>query len=96
MNINPFIELFAAIAEIYWWVLLFSIILSWLMHFGIINRFNPVVAKIYEILFKLTEPVLKKIRRYMPDLGGVDFSPVVLLLALSFVKNALFTYFYKY
>ena len=96
MNINPFIELAAALLDLYYWVLLFWILLSWLIAFGVINRFNPVVAKAQEVLYKLTEPVLRKIRRYMPDLGGVDISPVVLMLGIWFIKKVLFTYFYKY
>jgi YggT family protein len=96
MNINPFIELAAAILDLYYWVLMFWIILSWLMAFGVINKFNPVVAKASEVLYKLTEPVLRKIRRHMPDLGGVDLSPIILIFGIWFIKKVLFTYFYKY
>ena len=96
MNINPFIELIAAVLDLYWWVLMFWIILSWLTVFGVINRFNPAVAKASEVLYKLTEPVLRRIRRYIPDLGGVDISPVFLLLGIWFIKKVMFTYFYTY
>lgn len=96
MNLNPFIELIAAIADLYWWVLMFWIILSWLTSFGVINRFNPVVAKASEVLHKLTNPVLRRIRPYMPELGGVDLSPVVVLLGLWFIKRVLYAYFYVY
>lgn len=96
MNINPFIELIAAILDLYWWVLIFWVVLSWLAAFGVINRFNPAVVKISEVLHKLTDPALRRIRRYMPDLGGIDISPIILLLALSFTKKVLFTYFYSY
>ena len=100
MNINPFIELLVAVLDLYWWVLVLSVILSWLTAFGVINRFNPVVAKVSEILYKLTEPLLRRIRkgvmRYMPDLGGIDLSPVILLLAIWFFQRVLYTYFYKY
>lgn len=96
MNINPFVELFAAILDIYWWVVLFAVIMSWLTSFGVINRFNPAVAKMSEVLYKLTEPAMRRIRRYMPDLGGIDLSPMVLLLGIWFLKRVLFTYLYKY
>ncbi len=100
MNINQFIELLVAVLDLYWWVLVFSVILSWLTAFGVINRFNPAVAKISEILHKLTEPLLRRIRRvimkYLPDLGGMDLSPVILLLAIWFFQRVLYTYFYKY
>lgn len=75
---------------------MFSVVLSWLTAFGVVNRFNPVVAKASEVVYKLTEPFLRRIRRYMPDLGGVDLSPIILLLALWFLKRVLYTYFYKY
>lgn len=96
MNINPFVELIAAVLDLYWWVLMFWIILSWLTSFGVINRFNPVVSKVSEVLYKLTEPVLRRIRRYMPDLGGIDISPIVVMLAIWFLKRVLYTYFYSY
>lgn len=96
MNINPFIELIVLILDLYWWVLLFWVVISWLSAFGVINHFNPVVAKIADVLERLTDPVLRRIRRYMPNLGGVDISPVVVLLAIWFVKRILYTYFYRY
>ena len=95
MNINPFIELIAAILDLYSYVLVFYIILSWLTSFGVINRFNPAVAKVSEILYKATEPVLRKIRRHVPDLGGIDISPIVVFLGIWFIKRVLFTYFYR-
>jgi YggT family protein len=96
MNINPFIELFVAILELYWWVLMLSVILSWLSSFGIINRFNPVVAKVSEVVYKLTEPLLRRIRRYLPDLGGIDISPIIVLLGIWFLKRVMYAYFYRY
>lgn len=95
MNINPFIELIATIIGIYSWVLGIYIIMGWLIAFNIINQYQPFVSKLYYYLKRLTEPVLNKIRRYMPDLGGIDISPIILILGLQFIKSALFTYFYK-
>jgi len=96
MNINPFIELFVAVIDLYWWVIMFSVVISWLTSFGVVNQFNPIVAKVSEVLYKLTEPFLRRIRRYMPDLGGIDLSPIVLLLGIWFLKRVLITYFYTY
>jgi YggT family protein len=96
MNINPFIDLIVAVLNLYGWVLVLWIIISWLISFDIINRHSPFVAKISEVLFKLTEPVLRRVRRYMPDLGAIDISPIVVFLFIHFLTNVLHTYFYTY
>ncbi len=96
MNINPFIDLLGAVISLYTWVLIIHILLSWLVAFNIINGYQPIVRKIQEVLFRLTEPVLNPIRRYMPNLGGIDISPIVLFLLLRFTMSVLYTYFYTY
>ena len=96
MNINPFIDLIVVLLNLYGWALILWIIVSLLLTFDVVNRYNPVVAKIYEVLYKLTEPVLRRIRRYMPDLGVVDLSPIVVFIAIRFVSNLLYTYLYTH
>lgn len=68
-------------------LLIIWIILSWLISFNIINEYQPFVQKIYTALQRLFEPVLHPIRRFMPDLGGLDLSPIVLFLALQLLSN---------
>jgi YggT family protein len=94
MNINPFIELIGTVITLYSWVLGIYIILHWLIAFNIINRYQPFVSKTLYVLGQLVEPALGRIRRYMPDLGGIDISPIVLILGLQFISRALYTYFY--
>ncbi len=77
--------LLAAI-QIYRWVVIGAIIMSWLVQFNIVNRHNQIVATIGEILYRLTEPVLRPIRRFVPNLGGIDISPIVLFLILLFFE----------
>ena len=96
MNINPFIDLIITILNLYGWILISWIIVSLLITFDVINRYNPFVAKISEALYKMTEPVLRRIRRYMPDLGVVDISPIIVFIVIRFVSNFLYTYFYSY
>jgi YggT family protein len=60
--------------------------LSWLVHFGVVNTRNQFVSMIGEFLWRLTEPGLRPIRRFVPKFGGVDISPIVLILALLFVQ----------
>ncbi len=72
---------------LYTYVVIAAVILSWLMGFGIVNPHNDMVRSIYYALNAVTEPLLRPIRRMMPNLGAVDISPVVLLLGLFFVQS---------
>lgn len=96
MNLNPFINLIVTILNVYGWILIIWIILSILISFDIINRYNPVVSKISHALYKLTEPVLGKIRKYMPDFGVIDISPIIVFLAIRLITDMLYTYLYTY
>lgn len=95
MNINPFIDLISTIIGLYNWVLIVWILLGWLINFNIVNPYQPFVRKVMEILSRLTEPVLRHIRRFIPPIAGIDFSPIILFLALGFIKGALYTYLYR-
>lgn len=77
------------IINLYIWTLLAYIISSWLVAFKIINPWQPVVRMIINFLARLHEPILRQVRRYMPDLGGIDLSPIVLFLAAQFIRNLL-------
>ena len=80
------------VIQAYIWVLIASAILSWLVAFDVINRRNPFVTKVGLFLYRLTEPLLRPIRRVLPLIAGVDLSPLVLILLLMFVRNLLFEY----
>ena len=77
------------IINLYIWTLLAYIISSWLVAFKIINPWQPVVRMIINFLARLHEPILRQVRRYMPYLGGIDLSPIVLFLAAQFIRNLL-------
>ena len=66
-----------------------SVILSWLVQFGVINRSNPIVNQLGESLHRLTEPALRPIRNVLPDLGGIDISPIILIVGIEFVRRLL-------
>jgi YggT family protein len=87
-----FLNLVSTVISIYVWLLIAQAILSWLVAFGIVNRYNRVVATIGDFLWRITEPLLRPIRRVIPDLGGIDISPVILILLLWFVRNLMFEY----
>ncbi len=77
--------------DIYWWIIIASAIFSWLYAFNVVNPRNQFVGTVGNMLFRLTEPVLRPIRNLMPDLGGIDISPIVLLLLLFFLRQFLIT-----
>lgn len=77
--------------NLYTWVLILSAIFSWLFAFNVINSSNQVVNTIGTMLYNLTEPALRPIRRFMPNLGGIDISPVILLLIIFFIRSLLWT-----
>ena len=80
------------VIDIYTWIVIAGAIMSWLVAFGVVNVRNQFIRIVVDLLFRLTEPVLRPIRRILPNLGGVDISPVVLLLGLFFVRSLLWEY----
>ena len=89
---NSLVILISQIIELFIWLLIIQAILSWLITFGIINTQSSFVNMIGNFLYKVTEPLLKHIRRFLPDFGGVDISPVILIILLIFFRNLLFEY----
>jgi YggT family protein len=83
----PLLRFVAMIIEMYIWVIIIGAVLSWLVAFDIVNRRNRVVYLIGDSFYRMTEPVLRPIRRVMPDLGGLDLSPVILILGLIFLRD---------
>lgn len=94
MNINPFLNLISTILSLYSFVLFLAIVINWLTAFNILNTRSNFVNKLSFVLYQLTEPVLRRVRKYMPDLGGIDISPIIVLLAIQLIKNIMFEYFY--
>jgi YggT family protein len=89
------LNLVTTIIQLYIYVLIAAAILSWLIAFNVVNTRNQFVAMLADALWKLTEPVLAPIRRILPNLGGLDLSPVVLILLLIFARNLLIELFYR-
>ncbi|MBV9153670.1 MAG: YggT family protein [Alphaproteobacteria bacterium] len=80
------LSLILLLLDIYWWLLFAQVVLSWLLAFGVINRYNRAVAVISDFLYRVTEPVLGPIRRVLPYLGGLDISPVVVMIIIWFIE----------
>lgn len=75
------------VIDLYIYIIIGSAILSWLIAFNVVNTQNRFVYMVYDVLNRLTEPVLAPIRRFIPSLGGLDISPIILLLLLVFLQN---------
>ena len=82
-----------SIITIYLWIIIINAILSWLVAFNILNTQNRFVFSVLDTTYKLTDPALNKIRRFLPTFGSVDLSPVVLILFLMFIRNLVFEIF---
>lgn len=81
------------VITLYVWFLIAGAILSWLIAFNVVNMRNPIVMQIGEFLERITEPALRPIRRILPNLGGIDVSPIILILLLYFLRNIIFELF---
>ena len=92
---NSVLLLFNDIVRLYIWVLVINAAASWLVAFSVINTSNRFVYLVLEISHKLTDPPLRFIRSFMPNLGTVDISPIVLILGLVFLRNFINEIFYK-
>ena len=79
-----------SVINIYIWLIIINVILSWLVAFNVLNTQNRFVFAVLNATHQLTDPVLNKIRRFIPNLGSIDISPVVLILLLIFIRNLLF------
>lgn len=86
--------LFDSVVTLMIWAVILSAVFSWLIGFNIINIQNRLVYIVVNALYSLTNPFLIPIRRFLPNLGGIDLSPVVLILLLIFFRNLVFEYFY--
>ncbi len=71
----------------YIWLIIIGAVLSWLVAFNVVNTHNKFVYMVADAIYRLTEPALGPIRRFMPDLGGIDISPIVLIFALFFLRD---------
>ncbi len=84
--IDPLLRVLMIAIDLYIWMVIIGAILSWLVAFNIINTSNQVVYLILDFLHRITEPALRPIRRILPNLGGIDISPIVLILGLIFLQ----------
>ena len=82
-----------SVIMIYLWVIIINAFLSWLVAFNVLNTQNRFVFSVLNTTYKLTDPVLNKIRRFVPTFGSIDISPIILILGLMFLRNLVFEIF---
>ena len=85
--------LFDNVISLYIWILIINVIISWLIAFNVLNTSNRFVYSLLDVSYKLTAPPLNYIRRFLPNLGSIDISPIILILALMFIRNLVFEMF---
>jgi YggT family protein len=93
---KPIIYVLIQIITLYMYLLIASAILSWLVAFNVVNTRNQFVAGVAEFLYRITEPVLAPIRRVLPNLGGLDISPIIAFFALMLIQMYLSDYVYPF
>ena len=82
------------VLDLYIWLLIAAAVLSWLVAFNVVNSRNQFVAMVGDFLFRVTEPVLRPVRNMLPSLGGIDVSPVVVILIIILIKDVIVRYIY--
>ena len=84
------------VLDLYWYVVLAMIVMSWLIAFNVVNTRNQFVSQLWRILNQLTDPVLRPIRRILPNFSGLDLSPLILFIIIYFIKQVILLYLYPY
>ncbi|HIM25110.1 MAG TPA: YggT family protein [Rhodospirillales bacterium] len=84
---NPFIWLVLTFIDLYMWIVIIGVVLSWLVAFNVVNTTNRFIFMVGDFTHRATEPALGRIRRYVPNLGGMDVSPMVLIILLMFLQR---------
>ncbi len=96
MVANPFLWLVSKLIWIYIWVLIASAVLSWLVAFNVVNTRNDFVRNFGYFLYRITEPALRPIRAILPSMGGIDLSPVILIIGLMFLEQLIYWLYFKF
>ena len=88
------LDVILAALWIYWWIIIAAAVMSWLIAFNVVDTRNRFVYTVADVLNRLTEPALRPIRQFMPNLGGIDISPIILLLIIYFIQQLIIRTFY--
>jgi YggT family protein len=92
---NPFLWLISTLIWTYIYILIAAAVMSWLVAFNVLNAHNPTVRMIWNFLYQITEPALRPIRAVLPTLGGIDISPLILIIGLMFLDRLIFWLYFQ-
>lgn len=92
---REFLLFISGLLQVYVYVLIATAVLSWLVAFNVVNPRHPAVAMIGQFLLAITEPVLRPIRRLLPNMGGIDISPVIVIIIIIFIQNVVLPNIYR-
>ncbi len=87
-----FLQILAILLNILWWIIIVQAVMSWLIAFNVINTHNDFVGQLWHVLDRITEPLYRPFRRIMPDFGGIDLTPMVVLILLSVLQGRVMNY----
>lgn len=93
-TMRALLDVILVVLQLYVWVLIAAAVLSWLVAFNVVNPYNSFVRSVGEFLYRVTEPVLAPIRNMLPSMGGLDLSPMVLILLIFFIQQVIGYYIY--
>jgi YggT family protein len=94
IRMRAVLDIILIVLDLYIWLLIAAAILSWLIAFNVVNTRNQFVSAVAEFLYRITEPVLAPIRSFLPNLGGLDISPIILILIIMFIERVITYYIY--
>ena len=90
-----FLNILAILLNVLWWIIIAQAVMSWLIAFNVINTHNDFVRQLWTVLDRITEPLYRPFRRIMPDFGGLDLTPMVVLILLIIMQQAVMPYLYR-
>jgi len=88
----PLIQVAYIALDLYLWAIIISVIMSWLVAFNVVNTSNRFVYMVGDFIYRITEPVLRPFRKFIPNLGGIDVSPIIVILLIFFIRNLMREY----
>jgi YggT family protein len=94
--VNPVIWLILTLLDVYSWIVLAAVVMSWLLAFNVVNYHNNIVRGVVRFLDVLTEPVFRQVRRVLPSIGGLDLSPIVVFIAIIFLQKLVVWLYFKF
>jgi YggT family protein len=88
------LQILSMLLNILWWIIIVQAVMSWLLAFNVINTHNEFVRQLWLVLERITEPLYRPIRRIMPDFGGIDLTPIVVLILIAILQGPVLRYLY--